>query len=321
MDNKKFKPILLIMIFLALFITGCGDPRDQEPSRPMGHGSYGDIRGYDFDPKTILTALDRNDGEIFQPLPDWGLQEAVFPSDSFAWQQQDYLNVANALNRVASQDNLEGWNVYRIFASRDCADTPVGFDLFSITYFKSVEGRYATRQMDLRLLSKEADWAGTGLGLCNISDAQMETDFGDRYKAKNGKKGYGLGLYGKDQTKPRIAALALKRKIKLVIDASVCIDCSSTDKFIVAALGQASMLTPETLGEWTPTKKRVYSTVPNGTTFYWEGFFKDAENHGQYKILRELKVFSNDVEELGKRGWFVPGMVVFSEIKALFGGW
>ncbi len=160
MGKKMVAPIPIILIFLVLFVTGCGDPRDQEPGRPMGHGSYGDIRGYGFDPKTILIALDRNDGEIFQPLPDWGLQDAVFPFGSFAWQQQDYLKVANALNRVASQDNLEGWSVYDIYTSRDCADTPVGFDRFSITYFKSVGDRYATRQIEVWPLSKEADWAG-----------------------------------------------------------------------------------------------------------------------------------------------------------------
>ena len=138
MGKKLVTPIPIIMIFLALFVTGCGDPRDQEPSRPMGHGSYGDIRGYGFDPKTILAALDRNDGEIFQPLPDWGLQEAVFPPGSFAWQQQDYLQIAVALNRVASQDSLEDWSVYGIYAHTECANTPIGFDIFSITYFKLV---------------------------------------------------------------------------------------------------------------------------------------------------------------------------------------
>ena len=160
MGKKLVTLIPIIMIFLALFVTGCGDPRDQEPSRPMGHGSYGDIRGYGFDPKTILAALDRNDGEIFQPLPDWGLQEAVFPPGSFAWQQQDYLQIAVALNRVASQDSLEDWSVYGMYAHTECANTPIGFDIFSITYFKLVGNRYATRQIDILPLAKEADWAG-----------------------------------------------------------------------------------------------------------------------------------------------------------------
>lgn len=45
-------------------------------------------------------------------------------------------------------------------AYRDCADTPVGFDLFLVTYFKAVGNRYATRQIEVWPLSKEAIWAG-----------------------------------------------------------------------------------------------------------------------------------------------------------------
>jgi hypothetical protein len=154
------KRISTIIIFLVLLVTGCSNPRDQELHNPMGHGSYGDIRGYSFNPKTILTGLDQNDKDIFRLLPDWGMQENVFPSGSFAWQQQDYLKIVTALNWVANQDILEGWSVYRINASRDCADNPIGFDNFIITFFKTVGERYSTRQMEVWPLAKEADWEG-----------------------------------------------------------------------------------------------------------------------------------------------------------------
>jgi hypothetical protein len=162
MGKKMIKPLSIIMIFLVLLVTGCYDPFADQEIRYPRLALYDDIRAYTFEPKTILTALDRNDGEIFQPLPDWG-QENIFPSGSFAWQQQDYLKIAIALNQVANQDNLdnlEEWSVYSINSSRDCADIPIGFDHFSITYFKTVGERYVTREMDVWPLAKEADWAG-----------------------------------------------------------------------------------------------------------------------------------------------------------------
>jgi hypothetical protein len=159
MDKKIVKSILML-IFLVLFLTSCYDPGDQESRYPSGISSYDDIRIYAFDPRTILTVQDQSDGAIFQPLPGWSDQGNIFQPGSFAWQQQDYLKVAGALNQIANQDNLEGWNLYSLSASRNCADTPIGFDRYWIIYFKTVAERYTTREMDIYPLQKEAVWAG-----------------------------------------------------------------------------------------------------------------------------------------------------------------
>jgi len=161
MNEKKFNLIPTIIISLALLSTvGCYDPsKDQETRYPTGISSYNDIRPYTFDPNMILMALDQSREGIFQPLPDWG-GENIFPPGSFGWQQKDYLRIANALNQVANHDNLEGWSLYSINFSRDCADDPIGFDDSRITYFKTNGERYITRQMDLYPLKKEANWAG-----------------------------------------------------------------------------------------------------------------------------------------------------------------
>jgi len=160
MDKRLVISMPLIIILLVLFGTGCYyDPAKDQEIRYPRLAVYHDIRPYTYDPKTILTVLDGGDGEIFQSLPDWG-QERIYPPGSFAWQQQDYIKITSTLNRFVTQDNLEGWSVYSINASRDCADTPLGFDNFAITYFKIVGDRYTTREMHVRALAKEADWAG-----------------------------------------------------------------------------------------------------------------------------------------------------------------
>jgi len=127
---------------------------------PGGLASYGDVRAYSFDSKTILTTLDRSERVIFQPLPDWVGPENAFPPGSFAWQQQDYLKITSALNRSVSKNNLEGWSVYSIIVSRNCSDHPIGFDDFAITYFKTYGDRYSTQLMEIDPLANEAAWAG-----------------------------------------------------------------------------------------------------------------------------------------------------------------
>lgn len=163
MDKKNLVTIPVLVILVLLFTTGCSaepccyDPtKDQEMHFPTGGASgFGDLRIYTFDPNTILTALDQNDGTIFQPLSDF--QAPVFPPGTFPWRQQDYLKIANALNKFAIQDSLEGWSVYNVHSFRDCSDDPVGFDNFSITYFKIDGERYIARAIEVWPLSKEAD--------------------------------------------------------------------------------------------------------------------------------------------------------------------
>jgi hypothetical protein len=159
MSQKMHKSLLIIMIFLFLFLTGCYDLSADQETRYPRFALYSDIRAYTYDPKTILVALDRGDETVFQPLLDWG-EERVFQPDSFAWQQQDYLKIANGLSWISNQDTLEEWSVFSINSSRDCADNPVGFDAFSITYFKTDGERYATREIVVKPLAKEIDWAG-----------------------------------------------------------------------------------------------------------------------------------------------------------------
>jgi hypothetical protein len=169
MDKKSIErlPLLvLLLLLLLLFITGCSmqpccyDPtKDQEIRFPSGHASgLGDLRIYSFDPNTILTELDQSDGTIFQPLSDY--QAPVFPSGTFPWRQQDYLKIANALNKFVTQDSLEGWSVYNLHSFRDCSDNPVGLDNFLITYFKIDGDQYIARGIEVWSLSKDAAIGG-----------------------------------------------------------------------------------------------------------------------------------------------------------------
>jgi len=148
------------------------------------------------------------------------------------------------------------------------------------------------------------DFYGSGLGLCNISDAQMQTAWGKKIP---GNDGFGLGLIGLDQEDPKVAVEAMKRRILLVTEADICTHCSSTDIFIAAALAQNSDLFPSNM----KTLRNKYRlnplpSDPKKTTFDWNAFFKDegAPDH----VYRQIKSFKMDVQALHDHNedWYVP---------------
>ena len=153
----------MLIAALVLFTSfGCYNPfMDQENQHPGGITDFNEERHYTFEPETILTSLAQNKGEIFQPVPGFA-EENVFPPGSFAWSQQDYLKIASALNKNISSSGavLEEWELYSMIFSRDCADNPIGFDDFRMTYFKTAEEQYTVREMKISPLSKSADWGG-----------------------------------------------------------------------------------------------------------------------------------------------------------------
>ena len=166
----------------------------------------------------------------------------------------------------------------------------------------------------------------TGLGCAQVSDIQMNTPYTEPIILKdnagkpildsNGKvqiKGYGLGLEGQDQMIPAVAVTAMWRRIRQVTDECTRAKCSSTDIFIASALAQNSSLDWKTVKLWTPNIKRKKSSTFAGITFDWDGIFLEVGDFGSHF---ELKLFSNDVRELRKRGWYVP-QVDWAEIDRL----
>jgi len=155
---------------------------------------------------------------------------------------------------------------------------------------------------------------GNGLGICGVSDAQMNTPLGDKILYPDGtKKGVGLGLAGQDQTQPAVAVAAMRNRITTSTDK--CTNCSSTDIFIAAGVAQNSDLTPAIMQLWTPGKLRLHPSDPNGITIKWADFFNGADHHVRF----QLKLFSNDAKELQNRGWYVPG-IAWVEINTLTTG-
>jgi hypothetical protein len=159
-----------------------------------------------------------------------------------------------------------------------------------------------------------------GLGICNITDAQMNTVRGEKIKDYDG---HGLGLPGLNQEQPVVAVRAMKRRILLVINNQdnkyKCKGCSASDIFIAAALAEGSNLFPDDIA-FLRAKYRIEPRSPNGMIFDWLKYFK--VNNSLSHNLSQIKKFYNDVNELHRKNadWAVPDDINWTEIENLSNG-
>lgn len=166
--------LILAVIFISIFAS-CNDSYDYELYRnPNGLASYDPEAGYhdaetgdyQIDPKTILTALENGETDVFTPL----LENSEWPDEitdtTFSWTQEDFLEVASALGKQVWDDpmDLEDWSVYFIIFQGDCR-APTGFNMASITYFKEIEKNcekcYVTRLIEIDTYESVVSW-GSG---------------------------------------------------------------------------------------------------------------------------------------------------------------
>lgn len=113
-----------------------------------------------------------------------------------------------------------------------------------------------------------------------------------------------------DQANIAWATVYMKRKIKAVIAA--CKDCTTTDKFIAASVGQGSGFTPQNMTEVSnpkvkdiqylyviPENKRI-----NDVAIDWEKYFKQRDN--PRATSGEVNRFNIAVDGLVDRNWALP---------------
>ena len=65
---------------------------------------------YKIDPEIILTSLQHKKIDVFMPATSNPLYDDVplqWPAGSLPWNQEDYINIANALHKHVWKDSLE----------------------------------------------------------------------------------------------------------------------------------------------------------------------------------------------------------------------
>jgi len=183
--------------------------------------------------------------------------------------------------------------------------TAAGLAIESNFYRGWIEG---TRGSLYARFVKQPDYWGTGLGICNISDAQMETVWGEPVMQADGKQygGHmGLGYKGLDQEDLDIAVMAMRSKIMSVTNQCYVEGCSETDIFVAAALAEGSNLFADQLRILIKNYRKEPSS-PNGMALNWNKYITDTPSriHASYQI----NLFRNDVRLLHSYNadWYIP---------------
>jgi len=141
--------------------------------------------------------------------------------------------------------------------------------------------------------------------LCSICKTDEELKAMD----KQYKNHYQLEPIHNPNDEPSWAAEYMRRRIQQVIN--MCKNCSPTDKFIAAALGQNGPgLDPrdmEILSSWSPNNP---FRLNRNDSIDWLGYFRERiKNNGKrgwFDTSHQISLFSNVIWELEKRGWYVP---------------
>jgi RHS repeat-associated protein len=144
--------------------------------------------------------------------------------------------------------------------------------------------------------------------LCKTPD-EMKKEFGEDYRDR-----FKLEVVH-DQNIPQWAVVYMSRRIGQVI--KKCRQCTVTDRFIAAALGQNGPgLDPGDMWVLSSpgTKQNPNPFRPHsGDPINWEAYFKERISkdylRGWWDTAHQLQIFSDVIWELEKYGWYVPSEI------------
>lgn len=161
------RTIIAVVIFLIFLVAGyvyVFDPGHYDGSLPVGISDFRDRSFYQIDPATILDSIDSGETEIFIPQPSASQASA---QNTISWQQDDFINLARALNQVVSQEPLSGWRLYSMHFSTPCRDNLTGFAEADFYYFKTAfrengKIRYTTQNIFISPEYEQVTWARGG---------------------------------------------------------------------------------------------------------------------------------------------------------------
>jgi hypothetical protein len=207
--NKRFVLILggIIVLFglfyIGIFLKDKSIKQQEILMLPNLISSYyyDDYGYYKFDPDTILSSIDLGNLDVFTQT------HAESPQDfteikglSISWTQADFIKIAKAFGQSIWDDpmNLNDWKIYFIHFTGSCGSS-IGYDSATITYFKSKDGIYSTRFIDIQ---PHRGYIGSGDGgvysqptlhkwkSVDLLGAKIDADDSIRIVCKNAKEHY-----------------------------------------------------------------------------------------------------------------------------------
>lgn len=149
--NRILKKIPIILIVFLLIAATVIYIYVYQPLWPGNKGplslsdpSYVDTGLFRINPRTILTALDEENTDVF--LPDSRLLDdryigPILYDEPVLWSQSDNLKIVSELNNYVWKDDLDDWSLYRMVFNVDCQDSFSGLPGGIFTYFRTVSDK------------------------------------------------------------------------------------------------------------------------------------------------------------------------------------
>ncbi len=109
-----------------------------------------DTKIYTINSETILTSLDQGKTNVFTSVPlDYDeTASRIRAPGSLAWQQKDYMRIANALHQFVWGESLEGWQLIEArFEMDQCQDMTGGLDKGEFYFYRKQADSYAIHNL------------------------------------------------------------------------------------------------------------------------------------------------------------------------------
>lgn len=149
---SKFIVTVLVLVALTIFISRLlNSPLDDR--NPSYFSSYSVSGHYKIDPVTIIGSLENEQKNVFTPLLEDPDQIASL-DNKISWTQDEYLEIANALNQVVWNEplDLEKRKVYFVLFHVGCQDNLRGFDEFTMVYYQYLGVTDWKKTYDVRII-------------------------------------------------------------------------------------------------------------------------------------------------------------------------
>ena len=133
------KKTIGIAVVVIIFLSSCAHPApDSIEKYPINVGSFIKQGGLKIDSKKILSALDRGDSNVFQPIDE--APDTQLFSEQFEWSQADYEKIAKAVFQFVWKEPTDMWTLYRFkFDLMNCRDEPKGFNYADFFYYQEIK--------------------------------------------------------------------------------------------------------------------------------------------------------------------------------------
>jgi len=244
-------------------------------------------------------------------------ERADFVVKHVAPKNVDLLNTYTAAGIGVQCNGWSGGDEYSGKGIAQIADKQKGTEYGEKIETRDENGEVVVRGTGLRCFIRVAD----GCTECKTRDELTNElrpgeNFGDVYKLEDPH----------DQTDPAWAVEYMKRRIQQVL--AFCIDCTETDKFIAAALGQNGPgLNPIGMKDlskaYAGNPYRPAKYLPINWELYFEKRIENAGFQGYWDTRVQLDYFFGVALELHRRsptGWYIPSRLDTRRIKNLIKG-